>query len=248
MGRNNLMLEKNYTDVGIERAGGRTIDEGLRAYMAKVYNYMAAALCVTALSAFLVANTSLLELMFNPSTGGMSALGWLFLLAPLIVVFGFQWVLTRGTVGQVRGVFWLYSVLIGVSLAPIFMVYTGASMARVFLITAAMFGGMGIYGLTTKRDLSGWGSFLIMGLWGIIIATLVNLFIGSESLYYLLSYVSVFVFVGLTAYDTQAIRNIYFASDGEDIAERKVVAGALELYLDFINLFMALLRIMGDRK
>ena len=111
-----------------------------------------------------------------------------------------------------------------------------------------MFGGMGVYGLTTKRDLSGWGSFLMMGLWGIIIATIVNIFVGSESLYYLLSYVTVFVFVGLTAYDTQAIRAIYFASDSNDASERKVLVGALELYLDFINLFLALLRIMGDRK
>lgn len=242
------MLEKNYTDVGIEKAGGNAIDEGLRTYMARVYNHMAGALCVTALVAFLVANTSLLTLMFNMETGGMSALGWLFLLAPLIVVFGFQWVLARGTLAQVRGVFWLYSALMGASLAPIFLVYTGASMVRVFLITAAMFGGMGIYGLTTKRDLSGWRSFLMMGLWGIIIATLVNIFIGSESLYYLLSYITVFVFVGLTAYDTQTIRDIYFASDSNDASERKVLVGALELYLDFINLFLALLRIMGDRK
>ncbi len=127
------MLEKNYTDVGIEKAA---VDEGLRAYLVSVYNHMAGALAITAAVAFLVANTSLIAMMFDPQTGGMSVLGWLFLLSPLIVIFGFGWVLTRGTLAQVRGVFWLYSALMGASLAPIFLVYTGASMVRVFLISA----------------------------------------------------------------------------------------------------------------
>ena len=127
------MLEKNYTDVGIEKAA---VDEGLRAYLVSVYNHMASALAITAAVAFLVANTSLIAMMFDPQTGGMSVLGWLFLLSPLIVIFGFGWVLTRGTLAQVRGVFWLYSALMGASLAPIFLVYTGASMVRVFLTTA----------------------------------------------------------------------------------------------------------------
>ena len=239
------MLEKNYTDVGIEKT---SVDEGLRAYFVGVYNHMAGALVITGLVAFLVANTPLLAMMFDARTGGMSVLGWLFLLSPLIVIFGFNWVVQRGTLGQVRGVFWLYSALMGVSLAPIFLVYTGASMTRVFLITAAMFGGMGIYGMTTKRDLTSMGAFLRMGLWGIIIASLINLFMQSSALYYALSWISVVVFTGLTAYDTQKIRQIYMSSDSNDTMTRKMVVGALELYLDFINLFLALLRLFGDRK
>lgn len=177
-------LQKNYTDVGVERTA---VDDGLRAYLVSVYNHMAGALAVTAAVAFLVANTSLITMMFNPQTGGMSVLGWLFLLSPLIVIFGFNWVLTSGTLAQVRGVFWLYSALMGASLAPIFLVYTSASMVRVFLITAAMFGAMSIYGTVTKRDLTSMGAFLRMGLWGIIIAAVVNLFMQSPALYYVLS-------------------------------------------------------------
>lgn len=199
-------LQKNYTDVGVERTA---VDDGLRAYLVSVYNHMAGALAVTAAVAFLVANTSLITMMFNPQTGGMSVLGWLFLLSPLIVIFGFNWVLTSGTLAQVRGVFWLYSALMGASLAPIFLVYTSASMVRVFLITAAMFGAMSIYGTVTKRDLTSMGAFLRMGLWGIIIAAVVNLFMQSPALYYVLSIVSVVVFTGLTAYDTQkSVRSI----------------------------------------
>lgn len=237
------MLEKNYASA-VERMD---VDEGLRSYLISVYNYMAGGLLVTALTAYFIANSSLMGLMFD-ARGGMSGLGWLFLLAPLIVVFGFNWVVSRGTLNQVRGVFLLYSALMGVSLAPIFLVYTGASMARVFLVTAGTFGAMSLYGYTTKRDLTSMGSFLIMGLWGVIIASLVNIFLKSSGLDFALSIVTVFLFVGLTAYDTQKIRAIYLSADSEDMRGRKVIVGALELYLDFINLFMALLRLMGDRK
>ena len=208
---------------------------------------MAGGLLVTALTAYFIANTPLIAMMFD-ARGGMSGLGWLFLLAPLIVVFGFGWVVNRGTLNQVRGVFLLYSALMGISLAPVFLVYTGASMARVFLVTAGTFGAMSLYGYTTKRDLTSMGSFLIMGLWGVIIASVVNIFLKSSGLDFALSVITVFLFVGLTAFDTQKIRAIYLSADSEDMRGRKVVVGALELYLDFINLFMALLRIMGDRK
>lgn len=237
------MLERNYTSA-VEKA---EIDEGLRSYFVSVYNHMAGGLVLTALTAWVVANTSLINLMFS-AQGGMSVLGWLFLLAPLVVVFAFGWVVARGTLAQVRGTFIAYSALMGISLAPIFMVYTGASMARVFLITAGMFGGMSLYGYVTKRDLTLVGSFLKMGLWGVIIAMLVNLFLRSSALDFALSIVSVFVFVGLTAYDTQKIREIYMSADSTDVQGRKVVVGALNLYLDFINLFLALLRLMGDRR
>ena len=237
------MLEKNYTSA-VEK---NEIDEGLRSYFISVYNHMTGGLLLTALTAWGIANSSLINLMFT-AQGGMSGLGWLFLLAPLIVVFGFGWVLSRGTLAQVRGVFILYSALMGISMAPVFLVYTGASMARVFLITAGTFGGMSLYGYTTKRDLTSMGSFLKMGLWGIIIGLVINMFLKSGSLDYALSVVTVVVFVGLTAYDTQKIREIYISADSEDARGRKVVVGALSLYLDFINLFMSLLRLMGNRR
>ena len=185
-----------------EQAAGTSavVDEGLREYMLKVYNYMAGGLCVTALVAYLIANTSLLTLFFNISPDGrvlgMSALGWISLIAPLIIVFAFGWVLNRGTLAQVQGVFWLYSALMGASLTPIFLVYTSASLTRIFLITAAMFGALSLYGYTTKRNLAGMGSFMMMGLFGVIIAMIVNIFLKSPGLYYALSILSVIIFNG----------------------------------------------------
>lgn len=227
---------------------GQVIDEGLRNFMLKIYNYMAGGLCATALAAYLIShNTSLLRLFFNEN--GYSALGWLFLIAPLIMVFAFSWVLQRGTLQQVQAMFWGYSVLMGVSLAPIFLAYTGASIARVFLITAATFGALSIYGYTTKKDLSGWGSFLIMGVFGILIASIVNFFLKSSGLDYALSYLTVFIFAGLTVYDTQNMKSLYYANGmGGDLAARGAIAGALSLYLDFINMFIALMRLFGERR
>ena len=169
-------------------------------------------------------------------------------MAPLLLVFLFNSVLSRGSIFQVQAVFWGFSALMGASLAPIMLIYTASSMTRVFLITAGTFGAMSLYGYTTKRDLTGVGSFMIMGLWGVIIASIVNFFLKSPTMYYVLSYISVAIFVGLTAYDTQKVRSVYMASDIDDTLTRKAVAGALELYLDFINLFLSLLRIMGDRR
>ena len=238
------METKSYTSA-VERSG---VDEGLRGFMLKVYNYMAGGLCLTALVASLIANTSLITLFFNINTASMSGLGWLFLISPLIMVFVFNWAVMRGSAKQVQGVFWGFAALMGASLTPILLAYTASSMTRVFLITAGTFGAMSLYGYTTKRDLTGMGSFLIMGLWGVIIASIVNLFMQSSAMYYALSYISVAIFVGLTAYDTQTIRNIYASADSEDSLTRKAVAGALSLYMDFINLFLNLLRIMGDRR
>ncbi len=226
------------------------VDEGLRQYMLKIYNVMCAGLCLTALSAYLVANTPLIRLFFNVSAQGvsMSALGWLFLFAPLIMVFAFNSVVQRGTLNQVQAMFWGYSVVMGISLTPILLAYTGASVARVFLTTAAMFGGMSLYGYTTKKDLSGMGSFLIMGVWGLIIASLINIFFQSAGLSYAVSIIGVLIFTGLTAYDVQMFRNIYSASDNEEIMGKKAIMGALNLYMDFINMFIYLLRLMGDRR
>lgn len=226
------------------------VDEGLRQYMLKVYNYMTGGLCLTALAAYLVANTSLIRLFFNVTPQGvtMSGLGWLFLFAPLLMVFAFGWVLQRGTLQQVQAMFWGFSAVMGISLTPILMAYTGASVTRVFLITAAMFGGMSLYGYTTKKDLSAMGSFLIMGVWGLVIASIINIFFQSPGLSYAVSIVGVLVFTGLTAYDTQAVRQIYYSADSEDTISRKAIAGALNLYMDFINMFIYLLRLMGDRR
>ena len=236
------METKTYTSA-VERAG---VDEGLRSFMLKVYNYMAGGLVLTALSAYATVNTPLFNLFFNQS--GLTGFGWLVFLAPLLLVFVFNSVVRRGTIGQVQAVFWGFSALMGASLAPVMLMYTASSMTRVFLITAGTFGAMSIYGYTTKRDLTGVGSFMIMGLWGVIIASIVNIFLKSPAMYYVLSYISVAIFVGLTAYDTQKIRSVYMASDVEDTMTRKAVAGALELYLDFINLFLSLLRILGNRR
>ena len=209
------------------------IDEGLRNYMLRIYNYMAGGLTATALAAYMIiTNPTLFRLFFNEM--GYTGFGYLALFAPLILVFAFGWVLNNGTIQQVKAMFWGYSILMGVSLAPIFLVYTGSSIARIFLITAATFGSLSLYGYTTKKDVSGWGAFLFME---------------STGLGYALSYITVFIFAGLTVYDTQTLKSMYYANSmTEDGEQRGAVAGALSLYLDFINMFMALLRIFGDRR
>lgn len=228
------------------------VDQGLRQYMMRVYNYMAGGLCITALASYIIMNTpALLKLFFTISANGavgLSGLGWLAILAPFIMVFAFGWVLNRGSLAQVQGVYWGYAALMGVALTPVLLAYTGASVTRIFLVTAATFGGMSIYGYTTRKDLTSMGSFMIMGLWGIIIASLVNIFLKSSGLDFALSILSVIVFTGLTAYDTQKIREIYAESDTGDLSSRKAISGALALYMDFINLFLALLRLFGDRR
>ncbi len=227
------------------------VDEGLKDYMLKVYNFMAGGLAVTALAAFLCLNTPLIRIFFSINAAGqvsMSALGWLILFAPLIMVFAFSWVLNRGTTQQIQMVFWGFSAVMGLSLTPTLLAYTGASVARIFLITAAMFGSMSIYGYTTKKDLTSMGSFMIMGVWGIVIASIVNIFLASPGLSYAISILAVIAFTALTAYDTQKIRQIYMSYDDGDTLTRKAIAGALELYLDFINMFLALLRLFGDRR
>ena len=229
-----------------------SVDAGLRQYMIRVYNFMCGGLCLTALVAYLVANTSAVNLFFNVNPAGqmtgMSALGWIAMLSPFVMIFAFGWVMNKGTLTQVQGVFWGFAGIMGAALAPVVMMYTGASVTRIFLITSAMFGGMSIYGYTTKKDLTSMGSFMRMGVWGIIIASVVNMFLKSPGLYYALSFLTVVAFTALTAYDTQKIREMYISSDSEDTATRKAVAGALSLYMDFINMFLAMLRLFGDRR
>lgn len=222
------------------------VDEGLRNYMIKIYNYMAGGLIATAVAAYATIYTPLFNLFFTST--GLSVLGWLIIFAPLAMAFAFGPVLNKASTQAVKSFFWAFSVIMGMSISPVLLIYTGASVSRIFLITAAMFGGMSLYGYTTKKDLTSIGSFLIMGLWGIIIASIVNIFLGNEGMSFVISLLAVGIFIGLTAYDTQKIREIYHEADGEDMQTRKVVSGAVSIYLDFINLFLALLRLFGDRR
>ena len=238
---------------GRAAADTSTIDAGLRAYMLRVYNYMLIGLTLTGITAWIVSSVPEIAALFyqvNPATGrvGLTLLGWIALLAPLGMVMALSYAIQRMSLAAAQALFWSYAGLMGVSLAPILYVYTGASVAQVFFITAATFGAMSLWGYTTRSDLSGFGSFLFMGLIGIIIATLVNFFVQSSVMSFVISVIGVLVFTGLTAYDTQWIKESYVASDDGSLAGRKAIFGALKLYLDFVNLFLMLLRLVGNRR
>jgi FtsH-binding integral membrane protein len=219
------------------------LDQGLRSYMLGIYNYMALGLALTGIIAFMASESpALMHAIFG------SPLAFVVLLAPVGVALFMQLRINSIKASTAQLLFWVYAGLMGLSLSSIFLVYTGTSIARTFFITAGMFGSMSLWGYTTKTDLTGMGSFLMMGLFGIIIASLVNMFIQSSSLAFVVSLLGVVIFTGLTAYDTQAIKDMYYEDDGFEIAQKKSVIGALMLYLDFINLFMHLLRFMGDRR
>jgi FtsH-binding integral membrane protein len=226
---------------GIAR-GAPAVDAGLRAYMLKIYNYMAGGLAVTGIVAYLAAATGVYQ-----SIAG-TPLIWLVILAPLAFVLILSFGIERMSAGTASLLFWTYAAVMGLSLGGIFLVFTGTSIARVFFITAATFGAMSLYGYTTRSDLSAVGSFLFMGLIGVIIASVVNIFLGSSTLQFVISIVGVIVFVGLTAYDTQRIKELYLESDSLETAGKKAILGALSLYLDFINLFMLLLQLFGQRR
>jgi len=219
------------------------IDIGLRDYMLKVYNYMCIGLAMTGAVAF-AASTSMELMQAIHGTG----LKWIIMLAPLGFVFFLSARINAMSASTAQTVFWVYSALMGLSLSYIFLAYTGTTITRVFFITAATFAGMSLYGYTTKRDLSGMGSFLFMGLIGIIIASIVNIFLASSALHFAISVIGVLVFVGLTAYDTQSIKSMYMQSDTGEVHQKKAIMGALRLYLDFINLFIMLLSIFGNRE
>jgi FtsH-binding integral membrane protein len=210
--------------------------------MLRIYNYMASGLALTGIVAYVAANTG-----FYASIAHTPLL-WVVMLAPLALVFGLSYGINRMSAGTAQALFWAYSGLMGLSLAGIFLVYTGASIARVFFITGGTFAAMSLYGYTTRSDLSRFGSFLMMGLIGIIIAALVNMFIQSSALQFAISVIGVLVFVGLTAWDTQRIKEMYWEADGQEVASKKAILGALTLYLDFINLFMMLLQLFGQRR
>lgn len=231
-------------------AGAVAIDEGLRAYMLRVYNYMLLGLALTGAMAWVTVNTPLGGLFYQQTAAGyqMLPLGWIALFAPLGLVFFLSFRIAHMSLATAQTVFWAYAGLMGISLAPILLMYTGASVAQVFFVTATTFGAMSLWGYTTKRDLTGFGSFLFMGLIGILIASVVNIFLQSGMMSLVISIIGVLVFTGLTAYDTQQIKESYYVSDDGQVAGKKAVMGALRLYLDFVNLFLMLLRLMGDRR
>jgi len=234
------MIDRNFTTATKSQA---QVDVGLREYMLKVYNYMATGLGLTGLTAWLVAgNETLVKTIFG------TPLYWVVALAPLGFVFYLSARLHKISFSKAQTLFWLFAGIMGLSMASIFLMYTPVSIAKVFFITSGTFAGMSLYGYTTKKDLTGWGSFLFMGLIGIIIAMIVNIFLQSSMLGFIISCVGVLVFVGLTAYDTQKIKEMYYASDHPEISGKKAIMGALKLYLDFINLFIMLLYLFGQRR
>lgn len=222
-------------------------DAGLRSYMLSVYNYMASGVLLTGVVALLFsmggANSPAYQVMVN---GGV--LKWVVILAPVGLVMWLSFGIQRMSETTAKAVYWVYAVLMGLSLSTIFLVYTGASIATTFFASAAAFGGLSLYGYTTKRDLSVFGTFLIMGVVGLVVAMLINLFMQSNTMDLVISGIGVLLFAGLTAYDTQKIKSMYYAVQGSDFFGRSVVMGALTLYLDFINLFLFLLRFLGDRR
>jgi hypothetical protein len=224
-------------------ASKTTYDVGLRTYMVKVYNFMSIALGISGAVAFLVSSSpALMSLFFG------TPLAWVVMLAPLGFVFFFSYKLASISAEKAKAYLWIYSALMGLSLSTIFVVYTGASIARVFFISASVFGAMSLYGYSTKKDLTNFGSFLIMGLIGIMIASIINIFLKSSAFEFAISLIGVFVFIGLTAYDTQRIKQAYYQTGDEEMTSKMAVMGALNLYMDFINLFLMLLRFFGDRR
>ena len=245
------------------RAGSAlAIDEGLRSYMLRVYNYMGIGLVITGLVAWFAAsaavtadpNAAVAQLQsgqYLTQWGVLlytTPLMWVVALAPLAFVLVLSFGINKLSVPAAQGTFWAFSAIMGLSLSSIFLVYTDASIAKVFFITAATFGAMSLYGYTTKRDLSGMGSFLMMGLIGIIIASIVNIFMQSSMMEFVISVVGVLIFTGLTAYDTQRIKESYSEQFGGEVMAKNAIMGALSLYLNFINLFMMLLRLFGNRE
>jgi FtsH-binding integral membrane protein len=239
---------------GLARSGV-AVDEGLRAYMIGVYNYMTIGLGVTGLVAWLAfqfgtVQTEAGRLMLTDFGRAIyvSPLRWLIVLSPLALVFWLSARISSMSVSTARNAFLAFAALIGLSLSALLVVYTGASFGRAFFATAAAFASLSLYGYTTQRDLSAMGSFMMMGVVGLIIASLLNLFLHSTGLQFALSVLCVIIFAGLTAWDTQSIKQMYYAGDGYDMVQKKSIHGALRLYLDFINMFQAILMLTGSQR
>ena len=254
----------------LTRAETTVIDAGLRAYMLRIYNYMVLGLAITGFAAmgiYMLSVTGDAGAAARNATGGalaipggmfltqigytmfVSPLKWVVILAPLGLVFFLGFRIQRMAPATAQITFWVFAALIGLSLGSIFLVYTQTSIVRVFFITAASFGALSLYGYTTQKDISGWGSFLLMGLFGIIIASVVNIFLASSALQFIVSVAGVLIFAGLTAWDTQRLKNeyLYGAMEGE-VLEKAAIMGALSLYLNFINMFTMLLQLFGQRQ
>jgi FtsH-binding integral membrane protein len=246
--RPGLGTSQGFTGTAVPRTG-EVFDAGLRKHMLSIYNYMASGVLLTGVVAALTARSGLAYAF----AGG--PLMWLVMLSPLAIVFAMSFGQNKFSTGTLQAMFWGFATLMGLSLSTIFLVYTGASIAATFFATAGAFAGLSLFGYTTQKDLSGWGSFLIMGVIGLIIASVINLFIGSEPLAYAISFLGVLIFAGLTAYDTQRLKRQYLEIQQAKITNPAVAAafpvgkivimGALSLYLDFINMFLFLLRFMG---
>ncbi len=226
--------------------GARSVgyNAGLRSYMLSVYNYMASGVLLTGVVALLFAQSGLAAQVL----GGPGLLKYVIMFAPLAFVMVLSFGINKLSTQAAQGLFWAYAAVMGLSLSSIFLVYTGTSIAQTFFATAAAFAGLSLFGYTTKKDLSGFGTFLIMGVVGLLVASLINIFLKSSALDLAISFIGVLLFAGLTAYDTQKIKSMYAYVAGTDMVGKTIVMGALSLYLDFINMFMFLLRFMGNSR
>jgi uncharacterized protein len=234
----------NAATVSVPRAAR---DVGLRSYMLSVYNYMASGVLLTGIVAMLFAPYAA-QVLVSQDGRGMSGLGWIVTLSPLAIVFAMSFGAQRMRTSTLQLLFWAFAALMGLSMSTLFLVYTGASIAQTFFATSAAYLGLSLYGYTTKRDLSGFGTFLIMGVVGILVAMVVNMFLQSSAMALAISAIGVLLFAGLTAYDTQRIKSMYFHVQGSEMVGKTVIMGALTLYLDFINMFQFLLSFMGNRR
>ena len=230
--------------VGVPRAAR---DAGLRSYMLKVYNYMASGVLLTGVVALLFAPYAR-DVLINASGTGMSGMGWLITLSPLAIVFAMSFGVNRMQTSTLQLLFWAFATLMGLSMSTIFIVFTGTSIAQTFFAVTASFLGLSLWGYTTKKDLSGFGTFLIMGVVGLLVAMVINIFLQSSAMALAISAIGVLLFAGLTAYDTQKIKSMYAYVAGTDMMGKSIVMGALTLYLDFINMFQFLLSFMGNRE
>lgn len=244
---------RDFQTRAVNSAGVRTdaeIDAGLRAYMLKVYNLMALGVALTGIVAYFIAEMAFANGQITAFGQAiyLSPLKWLVMLAPLGLVLFLSFGIEKMSLATAQITFWVYAALVGASLSTVFVIYTNASIVQTFAVTAAAFASLSLYGYTTKRDLSAMGTFMVMGLFGLIIASLVNFFLKSSALEFAISAIGVVVFAGLTAWDTQKIKEMYFEGDGVEVMGKKAIMGALNLYMDFINLFLFLLRFMGNRE
>jgi uncharacterized protein len=247
------MANQNFNTFNRAGTTDLAFDAGLRAHMIKVYNYMASGLALSGIVAFaLFSSSEIASLFFQVAPGnrvvGLNMLGWVAILAPLglLLLVGFR--AQQMSVAGIQAVYWAVTALMGVSLSLLLFRYTGASVARTFFITAASFGALSLYGYTTKRDLTAVGKFLFMGLIGLVLASLVNMFFPSGTMSFIISVAGVLIFSGLIAYDTQKIKEQYAEAWGRDVAEKAAIFGALSLYLDFVNLFQFLMSFLGQSR